>query len=83
MNFKRILGYMVAFCFATVILFLGVSALLGAFIGALVVITWSLPVASPFTWGVFRLILLASMIMSLAYCSSKDCEQFVDRLEDL
>lgn len=82
MNLKRILGYAFVFSLATVICFIGVSFFLAFVIGALMFVTWSLPVALPFTWTVFRIVLLISVFIATLFCFSDQGLELVDDFEE-
>jgi len=81
MNKNRIffyfVGYMLALCCFIAILYI----LLGVVITALMFITWSLPVASPFTWVIFRAIFSMAVVLltSLVFVFSKEAKDWVDR----
>lgn len=81
MNFKRILAYTYAFCFATLLSFLVVMLFFGIVIGILMFITWSFPISSPFTWVFFRIAIVPSILLALSYCFSANCKQYVDNFE--
>lgn len=82
MNFKRTFGYLLAFSFATSLCFAAVALFLALIIGMFMFVTLSLPVASPFTWVVFRILLLISMVFATVFCFSKEAKEFVDDFEE-
>lgn len=82
MNFRRTFGYVLAFCLATALCFAAVALFLALIIGMLMFITLSLPVASPFSWVIFRILLLISMVFATVFCFSKEAKEFVDDFEE-
>lgn len=81
MNLKRFLAYIYAFCFVTILSFLGVMLVFVLVIGTLMFITLSFPVSSPFTWVFFRIAIVPSILMAVAYCLTEDCKKFVTNIE--
>lgn len=78
----RALGYTLAFClmlaFCLVLLYVALFAL----IAVLAFITWSLPIASVFSWPLFRLFLSVSAVMAVFFCTSKEGREFVSDFEE-
>lgn len=61
-----------------------VYLLLGIVMLALMFITWSLPLAGPFTWTIFRLAVFISFVFSVMWIGSKQNFDFVEEtLSDL
>lgn len=80
---NRAFYYIVQYFMALVIFFMILCSLLGAVMLLLMFITWSLPVASPFTWWVFRIILTLSFVISSFYIFSPQAKDWVNGcLED-
>ena len=74
----KALGYVLAFSYATLLgVILGYAMLL-FIIGILMFVTWSLPAALPFTWGVFRLIVAFGMILGVCFMFSNEGRSAVD-----
>ena len=74
----RVLGYFINFLFMTLLVVILGYALLLFIIGILMFVTWSLPVALPFTWGVFRLILALGMFLGICFMFSNEGRSSVD-----
>jgi len=71
-------GYMLALCLFVAILYI----LLISIIMILMFITWSLPVASPFTLEVYRIIFSMSVVLSTMFIFSREAKEWVDRCCD-
>ena len=79
---KKALLYIGSFIVSWVISFTVIALFLGLLVLIVMFIVWSWPVASPFTWGIFRLISGIATIFSIIWSFSKENKQFVnDTLE--
>lgn len=74
----KALIYIGSFIAALVISLLGVFVLLAVVIAFLSFITWSLPLASPFTWSIFRILFAIAFLIALCWSFSKENKQFVE-----
>lgn len=75
----RVLGYLIAFSYGTLFGVVLGYALLLVIIGIIMFVTLSLPVALPFTWVVFRLIVAFGVFLGVCYMFSNDGRYFVDK----
>ncbi len=67
---KKALICIGSFIAAWVIFFIAVALFLGAIMLFISFITWSWPIASPFTWFVFRLIAAIAAIFAISWSFS-------------
>lgn len=81
MNHKRILAYAIAFCISTTLFFIWFTLIWGFIIGAIAFITWTLPVAIPFTWGIFRLLLTFAVIFTVLFLFAREGKEFIAGIE--
>lgn len=76
--------YIASFLLAFFIAFLCVSIILLLMMGFISFAVWSLPVASPLTWGVFRILCIMSFVLSLIWSFSPENKEYVEEtLEQL
>ena len=57
---------------------LSVIMLLALVMGFISFVTWSLPLASPFTWTTFRILCAVSFAVAMCWSFSKENKQFVE-----
>jgi hypothetical protein len=75
---KKALVYVTSFIAAWILMFIVVAVVFGTMLLLLSFVTWSWPVASPFTWFVFRLIATISMLFAIMWSFSKENKEWVD-----
>jgi hypothetical protein len=73
---KKVLIYIATW----ILMFIVVAVVFAAMLLLLSFVTWSWPIASPFTWFVFRLIAAISMIFAIAWSFSKENKEWVDEV---
>lgn len=75
----KVFFYIMAYFIALVVSFFVMYALLVVIIGALMFITMSLPLASPFTWVVFRIILVMSVFCATFFIITPNAKEWVEK----
>jgi len=75
---KKALIYIGSFIAAWVVIFIAAPLFLGAIMLFISFITWSWPIASPFTWFVFRLTVAIATIFAITWSFSKENKEFVN-----
>jgi cell division protein FtsW (lipid II flippase) len=74
-TFFTIFAWLLGFVAIFVLLWI----LLGVVIAVLSFITWSLPLASPFTWTVFRIIFIVSLFLTTINMTTNDgAKEWID-----
>jgi hypothetical protein len=80
----KALIYIASFVMALLLSFIGVALLFAVMLAFVSFIAWSLPLASPFTWIVFRIIFGIAFVIALAWSFSKENKEWVEGvLEDI
>lgn len=62
------------------VFFLALCALLGIIILILMFVTWSLPLISPFSWSVFRVLFSMATVISILFMFSKEFKEWVEEV---
>jgi hypothetical protein len=76
----KALIYVGSFAMVLVLSFIGAALLFAVMLAFVSFIAWSLPLASPFTWTVFRIISTIAFIIAVLWSFSKENKQFVEEL---
>jgi hypothetical protein len=75
---KKALIYIASFIAAWILMFKVIAVIFGVMLLFISFVAWSWPIASPFTWFVFRLIATISMLFAIMWSFSKENKSFVD-----
>ena len=76
---NRFIFYVLVYLISIIVSFIAVGLVLAIIILILMFVTWSLPVASPFTWVVFRILFSMAVIVSTIFMFSPNAKQWVDQ----
>lgn len=75
----KLFFYVWAYIIALIVSFFVMYGLLIVIIGALMFITMSLPLASPFTWVIFRVILVMSVFWATILICATNFKEWVEK----
>lgn len=76
---NKIYFYFWAYMISLVGTFFAICLFFGVIMGILMFVTWSLPVASPFTWVVFRILLSLSILLSAVFMFTPNAKEWVNK----